>query len=112
MKPIVPKYTREQDGRCKLSDKDIKRIKILAESGMQKKKIAKMFKVARSTIYIYISKNYREQWLKYGREKKRSPKQILYNRKAWKKKMKFCGKQLIKYHTYMTKKLREMRKNR
>jgi len=58
MKKIkYPRYTREQDLRCKLSENNIKRIKPLYKEGSSVNKISKIFKVSTGTIYYWLMSN-------------------------------------------------------
>ena len=48
-----PRYKRSQDLRCKLTEKDIKKIRDFYNKGMTQSDIAKIFKVCQALIYYW-----------------------------------------------------------
>ena len=63
MKKIkYPRYTRKQDLRCKLSEKDIKKIKSLKKQGFSVSYLSCRFRVTGGAIYYWlISKDERKE---------------------------------------------------
>ena len=57
-----PRYTRKQDLRCKLSEKDIKKIKSLKKQGFSVSYLSCRFRVTGGAIYYWlISKDKRKE---------------------------------------------------
>lgn len=71
MKYLYPRYTREQNKGCKLTEKDLKKIHKLREEGLTLKEIAKelKFKVSATAIWYWCltpearKKNIRRRYL-------------------------------------------------
>lgn len=80
-----PRFTREENRRCKLSDSDIAKIKELHEQGFTLKEIAEQFLVSTPAIrYWVISEEEREKYKKNGNK---YAKKGVYDRKAVLRKM-------------------------
>ena len=86
-----PKYTREQNLSCKLSDYDIKHIKFLKAWGNPVKEIAKKFNVSQQIIWYWLlspekrKERNRKQHLRYERFKDKKIVHEIQNRSAKRK---------------------------
>lgn len=49
-----PRYSKKNDLRCKLTNKDIKEIRKMARKNIRMKEIAEKFNVSKSTIWFWI----------------------------------------------------------
>ncbi len=70
-----PRLPKKLDRRCKLTEKDIYRIRILKENGWLLKRIAKKFNVSDMSIYYWTNENYRQESLERGRYKRHTDKE-------------------------------------
>lgn len=67
-----PRYTRQQDLRCKLTDKDIAEIRKLHSSGMNYSEISRVFNVSQRTIMMWCisdeerKRKQRDRDIRYG----------------------------------------------
>ena len=75
-----PRYSREQNLACKLSDTDIKEIKRIRKLGLIAKDIAKIFNVSKEIIYYWLMsieqrrQRIRRHYLAKDKEKDRESK--------------------------------------
>ncbi len=90
-KIIYPRYTREQDLRCKLTDKDIKEIQVMNKLGVSRKEIAKIFKVSLGTICLWCLPEekrkdiYKRNYLRIDKERYRERKKKLQIKSLYRK---------------------------
>ena len=69
---LYPRYTREEDGRCKLTNQGIADIRRLSQAGMTRAELSCRFGVSKTTIYYWVSEE--------RRRKASSRKQVPRNR--------------------------------
>lgn len=58
-----PKYTREENRSCKLSEKNIEDIKSLKKSGYSNFEISRLYKVSKSTVYYWSLSKEKQNYL-------------------------------------------------
>ena len=104
-----PKYTKSEDLRCKLTEKDIVRIRLRKRIGATTKELAKDFNVCPMTICYWINADRREAVIERNKRFRCSKKK----QKIYAKKFRERKKELKPtYLQYMRELIREVYKNR
>jgi len=106
-----PKYTKEQDLRCKLTEKDIADIRLLYSLGIPIFRLASRYNVNRNTITYWTNEKYREHELRRGRLRPRRIKEKGWHRRYVERKIEIQPKEYRKYLRNKEKKRSERRRN-
>ena len=80
MSPKYPKYTKEQDGRCKLYEQQIEEIRELKLLGYGFEELARKFKVTSPLIRYWVDDEYREKTRKRAAERQKMIPQEIKNK--------------------------------
>ena len=106
-----PKYTREQNLACKLTDNDIANIRSDYSNGLfSSYKLANMYKVHQSTIWYWVSESYRNRQLHPIRPK-RTKAEVLKVATKWLKRKILVQPDILKYRREQGEKHRDKVRN-
>jgi len=106
-----PKYSKKQDRRCKLTEKDIVDIRLAYSLGVPIFRLASRYAVNRNTIMYWTNKKYREHELRRGRLRPRHIKEKGWYRRHVERKLEIQPKEYRKYLRNKEKKRSDRRRN-